>query len=187
MFILYANGQEQDARSVLSDMANQMRVAERTLAREEPRIAEARESLPALEAEVAGAEEGSFALRSAERRLERAQETIETGERRLVEARAAIEEFGPQRDAAAEARQGWSNWAGRAFYLILALLAIDAVLLPFMVRKANANLPDERKTEAELALEAIEARKAPSTTANMPRTGSTGCRCSAASSSPTGR
>lgn len=161
VFVLYANIQTQDARGVLSDMSNQMRVAERTVEREEPRIAEARESLPELEAALAEAEEGSFARRSAEKRLKRAEDTIAKGETRLTEARATIVEFGPQRDAAAKLRQAWSDWAGRAFYLILALMALDAVLLPFLVRKANATIPPEQKTEAELALEAAEAEEGP--------------------------
>jgi len=161
LFILYANIQEKEARSVLSDMSNQLRVAERTVDREEPRVAEARESLPGLEADLAAAEEGSFARRSAERQLERAQATIETGETRLEEARAAVADMGPRRAEAAEIRQSWSSRAGYAFYLILAFLAIDALLLPFMVRKANANLPPTTKTEAELALEAAEAEEGP--------------------------
>ncbi|TCO69885.1 TRAP transporter small permease subunit [Rhodovulum euryhalinum] len=161
VFILYANVQEQQARSALSDVANQLRVAERTVAREAPRVDEARRNLPELEAEFAAAEEGSFARRSVERRLERTQETVRAGEARLEEARAAVAEFGPRRETAAELRETWSSRAGYAFYLILAALAIDALLLPFMVRKANANLSFTPKTEAELALEAAEAEEGP--------------------------
>lgn len=161
VFILYANVQEKEARSALSDVANQLRVAERTLAREEPRVAEARASLPGLEADVAAAEAGSFARKSVERRLERAREAITAGEQRLTEARAAVAEIGPLRDSAAKARAAWSSRAGYAFFLILAALAIDALLLPFMVRKANAGLSFTPKTEAELALEAAEAEEGP--------------------------
>ncbi|MGC9420829.1 MAG: TRAP transporter small permease subunit, partial [Rhodovulum sp.] len=162
VFILFANIQEQQARSVLSDVANQLRVAERTVEREEPRVAEARESLAELEAALAETEEGSFARRSAERRLDRAQETIAKGEERLAEARDEVARFGPQRAEASEKRDAWSSRAGYALYVILAFLAIDALLLPFMVRKANAKLPPHiAKTEAELALEAVEAEEGP--------------------------
>ncbi|MEX5729998.1 TRAP-type mannitol/chloroaromatic compound transport system permease small subunit [Rhodovulum iodosum] len=161
VFVLYANGQEQDARSTLSDFANQMRVAESTIAREEPRIAEARANMAGLEAALAEAEEGSFAERSAERRLERAQEAITRGEERVAESRTVVAEIGPKRDAAAQIRQSWSNMAGYALYAILALLAIDAVMLPFMVRRANARLHDEGPSEAELALQAVEEEEGP--------------------------
>ncbi|WP_346346555.1 TRAP transporter small permease subunit [Thetidibacter halocola] len=162
LFILYANSQEHDARTVLSDYQNQMRVAERVLEREEGRVAEARADLDEIRAAVEAAEEGSFARRGAERRLERAESTIATGEERLTEARATIEQMGPQRDEASVARAFWDTAAGYAFYAILALLAIDFVLLPGLVKRANAALPaHEEMTEAEKALRAAEAEEGP--------------------------
>ena len=159
VFILIANGQANDARTHLSDMANQMRVAERMIEREEPRVNEARASLPELEAALAEAEEGSFSQRAAQKRLDRAKDAVEKGARRLEEAQATIAEVGPKRDAAASTRQFWDNSAGYAFYLILAFLAIDAVLLPFMVRRANAALGHPTRSEIDLALEAVEAEE----------------------------
>lgn len=162
LFVLYANSQTQEARSVLSDYANQMRVAERTLDREEGRVAEARAGLAGLQQGLAEAEEGSFAQRSAERRLQRAEETIAKGEERLAEARATVSETGPLRDQAAATRAFWSQAAGYAFYLILALVVIDLVLLPGLVRRANANLPaHEEMSDAERALRAAEAEEGP--------------------------
>lgn len=162
LFVLFANSQTQDARTVLSNYANQMRVAERVLEREEGRVEEARADLPELQQAFDEAEEGSFTQRSAERRLQRAQETIEKGETRLEEARATVTEFGPLRDAAARTRQSWDNMAGYAFYAILVLLLIDALLLPGMVRRANAALPPQEEiTEAERALRAAEAEAGP--------------------------
>jgi TRAP-type mannitol/chloroaromatic compound transport system permease small subunit len=162
IFILYANGQTQDARTILSNYENQLRVAERTLEREVGRVDEARASVADLEATIAAAEEGSFERRGAERRLQRAQETIEAGETRLAEARSALEEFTPLRDQAAKTRASWDNSAGYALYVILGLLLIDFILLPGMVRKANAALPPEEEiTEAERALRAAEAEEGP--------------------------
>lgn len=162
IFILVANGQEHDARTVQSELVNALRSAERTIEREEPRIEETRASLPELEAALAEAEEGSFAKRSAEKRLDRAKDTIATGEERLAEARATIEEVTPQEAEATENREFWSNAAGYSFYAILALMLIDAVLLPGMVKRANAGLPAvEEKSEAEKALEAAEAEEGP--------------------------
>ncbi len=162
LFVLHANGQTQDARSVLSDFENQLRVAERTVEREEGRVGSARAELEELQAAVEAAEEGSFAEKSAERRLSRAQDTISKGETRLTEARGTLEEITPLRDEAAATRAFWDDAAGYAFYLILILLAIDMLLLPGLVRRANAALPPEEEiTEAERALRAAEAEEGP--------------------------
>ncbi|MCC1494891.1 TRAP transporter small permease subunit [Cognatishimia sp. F0-27] len=162
LFILYSNGQEQSARSALSEVTNQIRVAERTLDREVGRVEEARASLAELQVAVDEAEEGSFAKRSAERRLERAQDTVETGQTRIDEARATVEEVGPLRDTAADTRAFWDMAAAYALYAILALLLIDFVLLPGMVSRANAALPaHEEITEAERRIREAEAEEGP--------------------------
>ena len=162
VFILIANGQEHDARTVQSELTNALRGAERIIEREVPRVEETRADLPELEASVAEAEEGSFAQRSAEKRLDRAKDTIAKGEQRLAEARTTLEEVAPQEAEATETREFWSSAAGYAFYAILALMLIDAVLLPGMVKRANAALPEvEEKSEAEKALEAAEAEEGP--------------------------
>ncbi|MGC9367984.1 MAG: TRAP transporter small permease subunit [Paracoccaceae bacterium] len=162
IFILFANSQEHDARSVQSDLTNALRMAERTIEREVPRIEETRADLPDLEAAVAEAEEGSFAKRSAEKRVERAKDTIAKGEERLAEARATIEEVTPLETEATENRTFWHNAAGYSFYAILALILLDAVLLPGMVKRANATIPAVvEKSEAEKALEAAEAEEGP--------------------------
>ncbi|MEY8838771.1 small integral membrane transport protein, partial [Cribrihabitans sp. XS_ASV171] len=114
LFVLYANGQTQDARSVLSDYENQLRVAERTVEREEGRVESSRADLDALREAVEAAEEGSFARTSAERRLSRAQDTITKGEARLTEARGTLEEITPLRDEAAGTRAFWDDAAGYA-------------------------------------------------------------------------
>ncbi|WP_323767582.1 TRAP transporter small permease subunit [Marinovum sp.] len=158
LFVLYCNAQTQEARTVLSGFDNELRVAERTLAREETRVADARAGLAELQATVDAAEDGSFAKKAAERRLTRAEDTISKGEARLTEARAALEERTPLRDDAAETRAFWDNMAGYTFYLILALLLIDMILLPRLVRRANETLPPhEELTETELALKKAEA------------------------------
>jgi TRAP-type mannitol/chloroaromatic compound transport system permease small subunit len=159
LFILYANGQETDARSVESDIMNQVRVAERIVNREAPRLEEARASIPDLQAALEAAEEGTFAQTSAERRLERARETVETSEARLAEAQTALDGIGSTLEEATADRAFWDSAAGNTFYVILALLLIDAVLLPGIVRRANANLGPEHKSEAEKALEQAEAEE----------------------------
>ncbi|THH36122.1 TRAP transporter small permease subunit [Aliishimia ponticola] len=162
LFVLFANAQTQQARTVLSGYDNELRVAQRTLDREEGRVGDARANLAELQAGVDAAEEGSFARKSAERRLTRAQDTITKGEARLTDARSTLEEITPIQQKAADTRAFWDNAAGYAFYLILALLAVDLVLLPRLVRKANAGLPaHEEMSEAEKALAAAEIEDGP--------------------------
>lgn len=158
-FILFANSAANDARSQLSDANNLLRVAERTIQREEPRVASAQAEIAELEAELRTAEEDSFARRSAERRLERSRGRIATGEERLAEARAAVEEMQPQVSGFAADRAFWNDSAAYAFYLILALMAVDALLMPMLVRKANANITEEPVSEAEQALKKLEAQE----------------------------
>ncbi|WP_199525752.1 TRAP transporter small permease subunit [Rhodosalinus halophilus] len=154
--ILFANAQGQDARSALSDASNTVRVAERTLERERARVSEAEASLPELRAEAEAAEEGSFALRSAERQLQRAERTIERGRATIAEAEAELAEAQPVAEAARADLDYWAGVARWAFYILLAGIALDALLLPAMVSKANGRLSTEDEQEAQAALEDAE-------------------------------
>ena len=162
LFVLYANAQTQEARTILSGFNNELRVAERTIEREEERVNEARGNLADLQTAFEDAEDGSFAKKSAERRLSRAEKTIATGEERLEEAQTTLTEITPKQEDAFATRSFWDTAAGYAFYMILALLAIDLVLLPGLLRRANDSLPaDEEISEAEKALAAIEEEDGP--------------------------
>ena len=154
LFILYANGQETDARRVESDIANEVRTAERTLAREVPRLEDARGTLAQLQADLAQVEAGSVAERLANRRIKRAESSIPKSEARIAEAQATVVRIGSTLDEAKATRAFWDSAAGYALYIILALMALDAVLIPGLVRDRNARLQSDEKTEAELALEA---------------------------------
>ncbi|GAB4352759.1 MAG: hypothetical protein Kow0026_10520 [Oricola sp.] len=166
LLILFSNSQENAARSIVSDISNQVRQAERVLEREMPRVEEAKADLPELQAEFQTAEEGSFAKRSAERRLQRAKDAVTKGEQRIAEAQAAVDAVGNTLNEAREKRAAWRRTAGYAFYVILALMAIDAMLMPRMVRRANETLEPEEKSEAEIALEKAEAKEGPKSDAD---------------------
>lgn len=160
--VLYATASERDARSESSNADNVVRVAERTIEREGPRVEAARAEIEELRAVVAEAEEGSFAKRGAERRLARAEQRIETGVERLAEAERELETARPAAETARDARAFWSDAARYAFYLILAMMAVDALLVPMLVRAANARLADEPvlDAEAQAAQRKIEAEEA---------------------------
>ena len=160
IFVLFANGHERDARGELSDAVNLVRVAERTIERERPRVESAEAELDELRAEVAAAEEGSFAKRSAEKKLTRAEERIVTGRERLERSEADLEAAQPVASVAATNRAFWANAARYAFYTILALLAIDALLVPWLVSRANARIADETEEYAIIDAEAAEAAAA---------------------------
>ena len=151
--ILYANGQQQTARTEVSNFANEERVAMRVIEREEERVSEARADIESLRADLAEAEEGSFQQRAAERRVERAERTIEQGQERLDQANADMAALREPLEAARAERVFWDTTVGRnALYVLLALMAIDAVLMPWLIRRANANLPEEVETENDRKL-----------------------------------
>ncbi|MEQ9672847.1 MAG: TRAP transporter small permease subunit [Roseovarius indicus] len=156
--ILVFNAQGREAREVVSETANAVSSAQRIVDRLEPKVAGADDKIAGLEADLAEAEEGSFAQIRAEKELEKAQEAKVTDAERLDGARADLEAAGPALENARAARQQWSDFAFYALMLLCALIAIDAVLIPGMVRKAQARADAEptRTDPAEAALEHIE-------------------------------
>lgn len=158
VFVLYANGVERDARSALSDADNTVRVAERTIDRETPRLESARAELPELQAAFDAAEEGSFSKRSAEKRLTRAKDRIEKSEAAVTRSQTELTAAKPIAEAAAEKRAFWANAARYAFFALLAMMVIDALLIPGMVKRANASL-DGAPAPAEAAVDVVEAEE----------------------------
>ncbi len=168
LFILYANGQEGVARQDLSTVANQVRVAERTLEREVPRLEADAAAIDDVRAEVAETEEGSFARRSIERRVERLEAGIVSSRERIAESEAAIAETDARaQPAPSNGSHGGTPGAAMPSGSSLLFMLVDAVLLPGLVRRANARLPEEDEvTEAELALRAAEAEEGPKSDAD---------------------
>ncbi len=136
-----------------------MRSAERIVSREGLRLEEVRENAVQYQEAFEVAEDGSFARRSAERRLTRAQETIITSEGRLREAQVTLDCIGASLVEATSNHAFWDRAAGYTFYLILAFVLIDAVLMLGMVRRAIARIGPEEKSGAEKALEEAETGK----------------------------
>ncbi|MDH5797954.1 MAG: TRAP transporter small permease subunit [Paracoccaceae bacterium] len=155
ILILIGNAGERDARSAWSDASNMVRVAERTIDRELPRVASAEAEIPDLKAEIDSTEAGSFARRSAERRLDRANERVIQGQERIAKAQAEIVEFTPITKEAADLRAFWSNTARYAFFILVAFIFADAIMLPSLVRSANRKLEQEDEEERFIDEEAI--------------------------------
>ncbi|MEM7074601.1 MAG: TRAP transporter small permease subunit [Pseudomonadota bacterium] len=160
LFILYANGNETAARTVESNYANDVRVAERTVDREQTRLDEARAQVTEMQTAMAEAEPGSTAERLAKRRVERAEGQIPKSEARIAEAQAVLDELATPLQEAQATRSFWDSAAGYAFWTIVALLVIDAVLLPGLVRRANETIAGDPFPEEELEIEAVEAEEA---------------------------
>ncbi|EEE37731.1 TRAP transporter, DctQ-like membrane protein [Rhodobacteraceae bacterium KLH11] len=170
LLILYANGEERTARNEFSNAINVVRQAERVIERETGRVETAEAGLDELRATAEAAQEGTaLQKRRAERALDRAEKAIATGRERLQEANADLLEAQPLAEAAGATRASWSSVARYAFYTILALLVVDALLLPRLVARAREKAladPDEPEMEvdAETAARAAEldpaARKA---------------------------
>lgn len=156
IFVLWANAAEREARAVVSDAVNQVRIAERTLERETPRLAAAEADIDKLKAEVDAAEAGSFARKSAERRLKRAEDAIVSGRDRIAAAQAEYAAAKPVADKAQADQAFWGRAARYAFFAILALMAIDAVLIPGLVRRANEHAAREAPEESIIDAETAE-------------------------------
>ncbi len=154
--VLVGNAHERDARATLSNATNLVSVAERTLARERPRLEAAAGDLDKLKAEVAAADPDSFAKKSAERRLKRAESGVVTGRDRIATAEKDLATAQPVMDVAQHNRIFWRNFAKYAFYLILALLVLDAILIPALVRRANGLAAHEVHEESLVDEETAE-------------------------------
>ena len=155
--ILVSNDQSAGARSDLSDAANAVRMADSAIQRETERVKSARDGLDELRAELAAAEDGSFAKRSAEKKVKRAEDRIEKGTQIIDRATAEKTAALPVESAAREKYEFWHSMSAYAFYLLLAAMLLDAVLLPGLLRKADAAIPPKQElTETEKALKALE-------------------------------
>ena len=170
LLILYANGQEREARNAYSNAINTVRQAERVIERESGRVEAAEAELDELRAAARAAQEGTaLQKRRAERALDRAEKAINTGRERLTEANQDLQQAQPVAEEAGSTRALWNSVARYSFYTILAFLLIDALLLPRLVTRARekaAAEPDEPEMEIdeETAARAAEldpgARKA---------------------------
>ncbi|MEQ8293222.1 MAG: TRAP transporter small permease subunit [Roseovarius sp.] len=156
--ILVFNAQGREAREVVSQTANEVASAQRIVDRLEPKVTGADDRIARLRTELEEAEEGSFAQIRAEKELEKAEAAKVTDAERFEKAQADLDAAGPALDDARAARQQWSDFAFYALMLLCALIAIDALLIPGMVRKAQARADAEpsRAAPAEARLEHIE-------------------------------
>ncbi|MEM1345911.1 MAG: TRAP transporter small permease subunit [Pseudomonadota bacterium] len=157
--VLFANAEGREAREVQSDAANAVRIAERMIEREGPRVEGAAERLAQLEADLAVAEPGSFAERRAERSLTRERARIESARTRVAGAEADLTEATPRLEEATATRAFWSN-AGLGFLMAIgAFAAVDALLLPWLKRTAERRAAEDISSEqaaAEARLERVE-------------------------------
>jgi TRAP-type mannitol/chloroaromatic compound transport system permease small subunit len=157
IFILVANGEQRDARAQYSDASNLVVRAEETVKTEAPRLKIAEASIAELQAAVDSAEAGSLGRRVAESKLKRAQTQLSLQRDRLARAETDLKEQTPIADATNRARSFWRSMALYAFWLILLMLAIDALLLPRLKRQAEAKVAQEDTAEIDATIDAIEA------------------------------
>ncbi|MEI2386349.1 TRAP transporter small permease subunit [Breoghania sp. JC706] len=163
IFILVANGEQRSYRADYSDAAALVESAEGTIAREGPRIRDLEGQLPDLRAKLAEEEEGSIGARLAQRGLERAEGRIASSKERLERARTDLETAKPAAEAAAGGRAFWQDMAAYAFYLLLAMMAVDAALMSWLKRRAEAKAAAEdarhaaSQSDEERAEEALQA------------------------------
>ena len=153
--ILFANAHQRTAREAFSDASNIVRVSQTTLEREKARIDEGQNQVAALREDLANAEEGSFAKRSVELRLKRQERRLESSQQRIAQAEKDLKEQQAVVDRTGGDRQYWETFAFACFLAILAFMVLDAVLMPMLVRRANARI-DDHLDPAESQIDALE-------------------------------
>ncbi|MCB8838212.1 TRAP transporter small permease subunit [Aurantimonas sp. VKM B-3413] len=153
--ILFANAHQRTAREAFSDASNIVRVSQSTIERETARAEDDAAQLASLREDLAAAEEGSFAKRSVELRLKRQERRMESSQQRIAQAEADLRDKQVVADSSGADRRYWEVFAFVCFLAILAFMALDAVLMPMMVRRANARI-DDRADPADEAVDAVE-------------------------------
>lgn len=151
--ILYANGQQSDAREVQSEQANIVRLAEGDIERADKALATADADLAALRAAVTEHEEGTARHRVATRKLDRAEKRLDDMRERKESAGIALVEAGPALEDATENRAFWGDMAKYAFFGIIGFMLIDALLMPWLAKRAREKAPqiDHSEENAKLA------------------------------------
>ncbi|MGF1501944.1 MAG: TRAP transporter small permease subunit [Paracoccaceae bacterium] len=161
--ILFANSEERAAREVQSEAANGVRTAERVVARNAPRLEGAAARLEELRAAAAEATETGTRIQQirAERALEREEARIDEAREAVADAEATLATGRPALEDATAAREFWSDAAFALFCAILAFMAVDALLLPGLRRRAEAAAAaeDPTSTDVEHAIETVEAEE----------------------------
>ena len=170
--ILFANAHQRTAREAFSDASNIVRVSQSTLERETARIAESDGELAALRENLAQADPGSFAQRSAELRLKRQEKRVESSKARIAQAGTDLKDQQVVAASSDADRRYWEIFAFVSFLAILAFMALDAVLLPIMIGRANARI-HERADPSDVRLDALEESEFAKDRANV-TTGWTG-------------
>lgn len=153
--ILIANSNEAEIRTEQSNAAaavtsaeNAIPRAERALSRSERRIERFRNDLSELE-------EGSARRRITERRLNGELESIEEAKATIAEAKQKLETARPALAEVVERRAFWRTTAQYLFFGVLAFLALDALLMPWLLAGAR------RKIAAAPHAEVVTAPESP--------------------------
>ncbi len=139
--ILFSSAMERDARVAVTDAVAAHDAIVASIERTERKVTKAEQKLEADRTALATlTEEQQLRRKQLERRIKRNEKTVSDGRAKLAELKAELTGIAPRREAAMAERERWARTARWAFYAILAFLALDAVLLPGMIRRANERL-----------------------------------------------
>ena len=147
--ILITNSFEREARLVQSESVAALSAIERSKARGEKSVARAQKAISKAKS---GLETLGSNDTNARRRFER---TIKKNDTRIGKEQSKIAKLDDEGakfpaliEAAGATRAYWSTVALYTFFTILAMLAFDALRIPFLTRAANAYLNDNPETRA---------------------------------------
>jgi len=146
--ILYANGMQREARVIYSDAVAAVEAIDKSTARTENTIKKADDALARAREKLSTlAPEDQSARARLERKIKKEEARKAKAEAKIKDLAAEVKGLRPKIEETRNLRDKWSNLAYYAFLVILAFLAIDAVLMPRMLRQALEKLrkhPDDK-------------------------------------------
>lgn len=153
-FILYASSVERDARVVYSDAKAQLELVDSAIARKEKQINKSKASISKAEERIAPLAEGDSAFTRYQRQITKENKKITNYQAGIKKIRGEIDGFKTSLKDADQRRTQWNSAALYALLIILALLILDFILIPNLLRKADADLtrrPQEITEQETLA------------------------------------
>ncbi|MEL6977747.1 MAG: TRAP transporter small permease subunit [Pseudomonadota bacterium] len=147
--LLYASGQKENTRDELSAATAAVVSAENRIARATRDIDKSERDIARFTEELRTLEEGSTRKRITEGRLERAQARLESSRETITENEETLIAARPAEIEARERREWYVTFGAVLFYGLLALMLIDAILLPFLLYPAGRRRIEAAAEQAE--------------------------------------
>jgi len=153
-FILYASSVERDARVVYSDARAQLELVDSSIDRKEKYINRSKTSIGKAENRLKDLVEGDRSFARIQRKITKENKKIDKYQSDIIQIQSEAPGFKKSLEDADQTRNQWNAAALYALFVVLALLILDCILLPRLLRKADIDLakhPEEIMDQETLA------------------------------------